>query len=140
MAKAKTTTIKKPSSKKAFSKEMQLFWYERMQLIRIFEQKAGQLYGQQKIRGFCHLYIGQEASAVGAATALEKDDKWITAYRDHGHPLALGTSSNAVMAELFGKVKGCTQGKGGSMHIFDKDVNFMAVMELSEPKYLWALE
>jgi pyruvate dehydrogenase E1 component alpha subunit len=125
MAKAKTTSSKKSSSKKTFSKETQLFWYERMQLIRIFEQKAGQLYGQQKIRGFCHLYIGQEASAVGAATALEKDDKWITAYRDHGHPLALGTSADAVMAELFVKATGCTKGKGGSMHMFDKEVNFM---------------
>lgn len=125
MAKAKTTSSKKSSSKKTFSKETQLFWYERMQLIRFFEQKAGQLYGQQKIRGFCHLYIGQEASAVGAATALEKDDKWITAYRDHGHPLALGTSADAVMAELYGKVTGCTKGKGGSMHMFDKEVNFM---------------
>ncbi|MEQ8519771.1 MAG: pyruvate dehydrogenase (acetyl-transferring) E1 component subunit alpha [Cytophagales bacterium] len=132
MAKAKTSTkkssstsSKKSSAKKGFSKETQLFWYERMQLIRVFEQKSGQLYGQQKIRGFCHLYIGQEASAVGAATALDKDDKWITAYRDHGHPLALGTDPNAVMAELFGKATGCTKGKGGSMHMFDKEVNFM---------------
>ncbi len=125
MAKAKTTTDKKSDSKKGFSKETQIFWYERMQLIRVFENKSGQLYGQQKIRGFCHLYIGQEASAVGAVTALEKDDKWITAYRDHGHPLALGTSPNAVMAELFGKATGCTKGKGGSMHLFDKEVNFM---------------
>lgn len=115
----------KSSSKKSFSKETHLFWYEKMQLIRIFENKSGQLYGQQKIRGFCHLYIGQEASAVGAVTALEKDDKWITAYRDHGHPLALGTSANAVMAELFGKATGCTKGKGGSMHMFDKEVNFI---------------
>ena len=124
MAKAKSTS-KKSGTKKTFSKDTYLFWYEKMQLIRLFENKAGQLYGQQKIRGFCHLYIGQEASAVGAATALEKDDKWITAYRDHGHPLALGTSPNAVMAELFGKADGCTKGKGGSMHMFDKDVNFM---------------
>ncbi len=95
-----------------------------MQLIRIFEQKCAQLYGQQKIRGFCHLYIGQEASAVGAVTALTKDDKWITAYRDHGHPLALGSSPKAVMAELYGKATGLSKGKGGSMHMFDKEVNF----------------
>lgn len=107
-----------------FSKETYLYWYESMLLIRRFEEKAGQLYGQQKIRGFCHLYIGQEACASGAVTALEKGDKWITAYRDHGHPLALGTSPNAVMAELFGKKTGTTKGKGGSMHIFDKSVNF----------------
>jgi len=96
-----------------------------MKLMRRFEEKAGQLYGQQKIKGFCHLYIGQEACAAGAVTALTKDDKWITAYRDHAHPLALGTDPGAVMAELFAKSTGCSKGKGGSMHIFDKEVNFM---------------
>lgn len=96
-----------------------------MKLMRRFEEKAGQLYGQQKIKGFCHLYIGQEACAAGAITALTKDDKWITAYRDHAHPLALGTDPGAVMAELFAKSTGCSKGKGGSMHIFDKEVNFM---------------
>jgi len=96
-----------------------------MYLQRKFEEKAGQLYGQQKIRGFCHLYIGQEACSSGAVSALTKDDKWITAYRDHGHPLALGTDPNRIMAELFGKVTGTTKGKGGSMHIFDKEVNFI---------------
>ncbi|MGV3587364.1 MAG: pyruvate dehydrogenase (acetyl-transferring) E1 component subunit alpha [Adhaeribacter sp.] len=108
-----------------FSKETYLRWYEMMQLMRKFEEKAGQLYGQQKIKGFCHLYIGQEACAAGAITALTKDDKWITAYRDHAHPLGLGTSPNAVMAELFAKATGCSKGKGGSMHIFDKEVNFV---------------
>ncbi|MCU0449616.1 MAG: pyruvate dehydrogenase (acetyl-transferring) E1 component subunit alpha [Bernardetiaceae bacterium] len=108
-----------------FSKETYLFWYESMVLMRKFEEKAGQLYGQQKIRGFCHLYIGQEACAAGAVTALRKGDKWITAYRDHAHPLALGTSPNAVMAELYGKATGCSKGKGGSMHMFDKNVGFM---------------
>jgi len=108
-----------------FSTETYLFWYESMVLMRKFEEKAGQLYGQQKIRGFCHLYIGQEACAAGAASALEKGDKWITAYRDHAHPLALGTSPGAVMAELYGKATGTTKGKGGSMHIFDKAVGFM---------------
>jgi pyruvate dehydrogenase E1 component alpha subunit len=83
------------------------------------------LYGQQKIRGFCHLYIGQEACASGAVSALKPGDKWITAYRDHGHPIALGTDPKAVMAELFGKETGTTKGKGGSMHIFDKSVNFI---------------
>lgn len=108
-----------------FSKETYLFWYEKMQLLRKFEEKAGQLYGQQKIKGFCHLYIGQEACALGAVTALTKDDKWITAYRDHGAPLALGTSPNAIMAELYGKATGSSKGKGGSMHIFDKEHNFV---------------
>lgn len=94
-------------------------------LQRKFEEKAGQLYGQQKIRGFCHLYIGQEACSSGSYSALTKDDKWITAYRDHGIPLALGSDPKAIMAELFGKQTGSSKGKGGSMHIFDKSVNFV---------------
>jgi pyruvate dehydrogenase E1 component alpha subunit len=108
-----------------FSKEVYLTWYEQMQLMRKFEEKAGQLYGQLKIKGFCHLYIGQEACVAGAVSALEKGDKYITAYRDHAHPLALGTSPNAIMAELFAKATGCSKGKGGSMHMFDKQVGFM---------------
>ena len=109
----------------AFPKETYMQWYEQMQLMRKFEDKAGQLYGQQKIKGFCHLYIGQEACVAGQVSALEKGDKYITAYRDHAHPLALGTSPNAVMAELFAKATGCSKGKGGSMHMFDKEVGFM---------------
>lgn len=108
-----------------FTKDTYMYWYESMYLMRKFEEKAGQLYGQQKIRGFCHLYIGQEACASGAITALTKDDKWITAYRDHAHPLGLGTSARAIMAELYGKATGCSKGKGGSMHMFDKSVNFI---------------
>ncbi len=118
---AKKTTKKSGE----FSKEQYMEWFRSMQLMRRFEEKAGQLYGQQKIRGFCHLYIGQEACASGAVSALEKDDKWITAYRDHGHPLALGTDPGRVMAELYGKATGVSKGKGGSMHMFDKEVNFM---------------
>lgn len=120
---AKKTAATK--SKVKYSKETYAYWYESMLLMRRFEEKAGQLYGQQKIRGFCHLYIGQEACASGAISALTKDDKWITAYRCHAHPLGLGTDPGAVMAELFGKATGTTKGKGGSMHIFDKERNFM---------------
>ncbi|MEB2783589.1 pyruvate dehydrogenase (acetyl-transferring) E1 component subunit alpha [Algoriphagus persicinus] len=120
---AKRTVATK--SKVKYSKETYIFWYESMLLMRRFEEKAGQLYGQQKIRGFCHLYIGQEACASGAISALTKDDKWITAYRCHAHPLGLGTDPGAIMAELFGKATGTTKGKGGSMHIFDKEKNFM---------------
>jgi pyruvate dehydrogenase E1 component alpha subunit len=116
---------KKEEAKVKYSKEQYLYWYESMQLQRKFEEKAGQLYGQQKIRGFCHLYIGQEACSSGSVSALEKGDKYITAYRDHGHPLALGTDPNRIMAELYGKVTGTTKGKGGSMHIFDKEVGFV---------------
>jgi pyruvate dehydrogenase E1 component alpha subunit len=110
--------------KAEFSKETYMRWYEMMYLMRRFEDRAGQLYGMQKIRGFCHLYIGQEACAAGAITALTADDNWITAYRDHAHPLGLGTSARAVMAELYGKETGISKGKGGSMHIFDKSKNF----------------
>lgn len=116
---------KSTAKKAAFSKAQYMEWYESMLLMRRFEEKAGQLYGQQKIRGFCHLYIGQEACAAGSVSALEKGDKYITAYRDHAHPLALGTDPNRVMAELFGKSTGVSKGKGGSMHMFDKEVNFM---------------
>jgi pyruvate dehydrogenase E1 component alpha subunit len=121
MAKQKPST----PTKVQYSKDQYMTWYESMMLQRKFEEKAGQLYGQQKIRGFCHLYIGQEACSTGAVSALTKDDKWITAYRDHGFPLALGTSPQAIMAELYGKATGTTKGKGGSMHIFDKEHNFM---------------
>lgn len=115
---------KKEGSQTKFTKDTYLFWYENMQLIRKFEERSGQLYGMQKIKGFCHLYIGQEACVSGAITALTKDDKWITAYRDHGHPLGLGTDPGAIMAELFGKETGISKGKGGSMHLFDKERNF----------------
>ncbi len=116
---------KKESSKKLqYSKEQYLWWFENMLLQRRFEEKSAQLYGQQKIRGFCHLYIGQEACSSGSVSALKEGDKYITAYRDHGFPLALGTDPNAIMAELFGKETGTTKGKGGSMHIFDKERGF----------------
>lgn len=111
-------------AKVKFTKEIYKKWYEQMMLIRRFEEKSAQLYGQQKIRGFCHLYIGQEAVIAGTMSAIEKDDKLITAYRDHGHALACGISANEVMAELFGKVTGCSKGKGGSMHMFSKEHNF----------------
>jgi pyruvate dehydrogenase E1 component alpha subunit len=112
------------ANKTEFPKETYLFWYESMQLMRKFEERAGQLYGMQKIKGFCHLYIGQEACVSGAVSALTKDDKWITAYRDHAHPLALGSDPKAIMAELFAKETGISKGKGGSMHMFDKEHGF----------------
>lgn len=121
--KAKSEPVMK-EGKIEFSKETYLFWYDSMQLMRKFEERAGQLYGMQKIKGFCHLYIGQEACVAGAVSALTKEDSWITAYRDHAHPLALGTDPKAVMAELFAKETGISKGKGGSMHIFDKAHNF----------------
>lgn len=123
---ATVTEKKKVSAPKKLQHpaEQYMFWFENMLLQRRFEEKAGQLYGQQKIRGFCHLYIGQEACSTGAASALTKGDKYITAYRDHGIPLALGTSAKAIMAEMYGKKTGTTKGKGGSMHIFDAENGF----------------
>ena len=91
-----------------------------MMLIRRFEERCAQSYQQAKVGGFCHLYIGQEAVAVGSIAALQDDDPIITAYRDHGHALARGMDPRYAMAELFGKVSGCSKGKGGSMHFFDK--------------------
>ncbi|MFS8082860.1 MAG: pyruvate dehydrogenase (acetyl-transferring) E1 component subunit alpha [Ginsengibacter sp.] len=101
-----------------FSKETYLYWYELMLLLRRFEEKAGQMYGMQKIRGFCHLYIGQEAIAAGCMTATNPDDIFITAYRDHALAIAKGVSAKSCMAELFAKATGCSKGKGGSMHFF----------------------
>lgn len=89
-----------------------------MLLLRRFEEKAGQLYGMQKIRGFCHLYIGQEALAAGCMTATKPEDTFITAYRDHGLAIAKGVTAKSCMAELYGKATGCSKGKGGSMHFF----------------------
>ena len=110
--------------KTTFSKETYLFWYESMLLMRKFEEKAGQLYIQQKIKGFCHLYIGQEALVAGAVSALKKDDNMITAYRDHAHPIGKGMDPKYIMAELYGKITGCSKGKGGSMHMFSAEHRF----------------
>ena len=98
--------------------------YRQMVLIRRFEERAAEQYAHGKIGGFLHLYIGEEAVAVGAIHAMEPRDHLITHYRDHGYALALGLDTGAVMAELFGKATGTTQGRGGSMHISDVDRNF----------------
>ncbi len=96
-----------------------------MLLIRRFEEKAAEMYAAGRIGGFCHLYIGQEAIAVGAVPLLRPDDYVIATYREHGHALARGMSPDVVMAELYGKIGGCSRGKGGSMHLFDRELNFM---------------
>ncbi len=98
---------------------------EKMLLIRRFEEKAAELYALGKIGGFCHLYIGQEAVAVGAISALGPDDYIFCSYREHGHALARGMDAGAVMAELAGKATGCSKGKGGSMHLFDTRIGFL---------------
>src|SRR5215203_385932 len=99
--------------------------YRQMLLIRRFEEKSAEAYVAGKIGGFCHLYIGQEAAGVGAISAIRKDDYVLASYREHGLALAKGMTSRSIMAELFGKATGCSKGKGGSMHMFDKSVGFL---------------
>jgi pyruvate dehydrogenase E1 component alpha subunit len=100
-------------------------YLRQMLLIRRFEEKAGEAYSLGKIGGFCHLYIGQEAVAVGSIATLREDDYLTSAYREHGQALARGITARAVMAELFGKATGCSHGKGGSMHLFDASLGFL---------------
>jgi pyruvate dehydrogenase E1 component alpha subunit len=111
-------------TKEIFNAETLIAVYEKMLLLRRFEEKAGQLYGMGLIGGFCHLYIGQEAVALGIEYASDEKDSIITSYRDHGFILARGSNPEAVMAELMGKATGCSKGKGGSMHIFDLEKRF----------------
>lgn len=99
-------------------------YYRKMTLIRRIEEKSAELYGQGKIGGFLHLYIGQEAVGVGACAALQPQDHVITAYRDHGVAIAVGVEAKSVMAELLGKASGTSKGKGGSMHLADVSLNF----------------
>jgi pyruvate dehydrogenase E1 component alpha subunit len=105
-------------------KEELLKYYKDMLLIRRFEERAGQMYGQGLIGGFCHLYIGQEAVVVGVEAAMEEGDQLITGYRDHGHMLAMGMDPKGVMAELTGREDGYSKGKGGSMHMFSAEKQF----------------
>lgn len=105
----------------SFSKEQYLEWYELMLRIRRFEERALMMYGQQKIRGFCHVYIGQEAVAAGIESAIRPEDAIVTAYRQHGTALGRGISTKEAMAELFGKATGVVNGKGGSMHFFSAE-------------------
>jgi pyruvate dehydrogenase E1 component alpha subunit len=102
-----------------------LGWLRQMLLIRRFEERSAMLYQQGKIGGFCHLYSGQEAVAVGSIGVLREDDYVITAYRDHGHAIARGMEPRAGMAEMLGKAAGCSKGKGGSMHFFDAEKGFL---------------
>ena len=99
--------------------------YRQMLLIRRFEEKSAEVYVAGKIGGFCHLYIGQEAVGVGTISAIRKDDYVLASYREHGLALAKGMPARSIMAELFGKATGCSKGKGGSMHMFDKSLGFL---------------
>lgn len=122
-APAKKNTGKR-NEKTKVTNETYLTWYETMLRIRRFEERALMLYGQQKIRGFCHVYIGQEAIAAGLQTALRQEDPMITGYRQHGLALSRGITSREAMAELTGKATGIVKGKGGSMHFFSKEKYF----------------
>jgi pyruvate dehydrogenase E1 component alpha subunit len=125
--KKKTTTTKASNGKattKKYDKKTYLTWFETMYRIRKFEEKTLFAYSQQKIRGFCHVYIGQEAIGAGLVTGIRQEDKVVTAYRQHGVALARGLDSNSCMAELYGKRTGCVKGKGGSMHFFSAKHNY----------------
>jgi pyruvate dehydrogenase E1 component alpha subunit len=126
---ARKTAVKAaPTADKAASaapdKDALLAFYRTMLLIRRFEERAGQLYGMGLIGGFCHLYIGQEAIAVGMQAIKRPGDQVITGYRDHGHMIAAGMDPKSVMAELTGRAAGASHGKGGSMHMFNTDAGF----------------
>ena len=121
----KKNTKSKAKKSLDFSKEQYIKWYKDMLLMRKVEERVGHLYIQQKFGGFCHLYIGQEAIVAGTVSACEKGDKHITAYRDHAHPIGLGVHPKYMLAELYGKKTGMSKGKGGSMHMFNKEVNLM---------------
>lgn len=122
-----TQVLSKARRKKAtatFDKATYLQWYEVMLRIRRFEERTLMAYGQQQVRGFCHVYIGQEAIAAGIVSALRPEDGIVTGYRQHGIALARGMSARSCMAELFGKATGCVKGKGGSMHFFSREKHY----------------
>ncbi len=124
--KGRTKPARKSTSPALYkaSKDELIKFYREMLTIRRFEEKAGQMYGQGQIGGFCHLYIGQEAVVVGIQDVLREGDSIITGYRDHGHMLAAGINAAAVMAELTGRASGISSGKGGSMHMFSTENGF----------------
>jgi len=124
MAQAVEKSMRKKNKSKSYSKETYLTWYETMLRIRRFEERTLMLYGQQKIRGFCHVYIGQEAIAAGMVTAIRPEDAVVTAYRQHGIALCRGIPADQCMAELYGKATGVVKGKGGSMHFFSREKRF----------------
>ncbi|HEU4902546.1 MAG TPA: pyruvate dehydrogenase (acetyl-transferring) E1 component subunit alpha [Flavisolibacter sp.] len=117
-------TVLQQAKREGVEKAHALLLLEQMMLVRRFEEKCAELYTQEKIRGFLHLYIGEEAVAVGVLQALNEEDYILATYREHGHALARGMDPGVVMAEMYGKQEGCSRGRGGSMHLFDKRKNF----------------
>src|SRR6516162_5193242 len=115
-----STTLDKPRLTRPHVQEL----LRQMIRIRRFEDKCAELYTQEKIRGFLHLYDGEEAVAVGVIPVLENDDRVVATYREHGHALVRGVPMRTVLAEMYGKQEGCSRGRGGSMHFFDRTTNF----------------
>ncbi|MBK9272231.1 MAG: pyruvate dehydrogenase (acetyl-transferring) E1 component subunit alpha [Saprospiraceae bacterium] len=124
ISKSKQAKSTNGTSFRNYDKNTWLTWFETMYRIRKFEERTLMMYSQQKIRGFCHVYIGQEAIAAGLVTGIRKEDAVVTGYRQHGIALCRGLSSKSCMAELYGKATGCVKGKGGSMHFFSKEHRF----------------
>ena len=120
----KANDFSKSPANQTLTPEDKILYYSQMVRIRRFEERSLRAYQQGHIGGFLHLYIGQEAVAVGSVSVMNADDHIITAYRDHGHAMAVGMDMDECMAELFGKKTGCSKGKGGSMHFFAPDKNF----------------
>lgn len=120
-----TTRTSDTDTLEDIGRERLLTFLHQMVFLRRFEERAGELYTKGKIRGFLHLYTGQEACAVGAISALRPEDRVLSHYRDHGHAIVKGVDPKAVMAELFGKATGCAGGRGGSMHLFDVTKNYL---------------
>jgi len=120
-----TTRTTATDSIEGISREQLLDFLYQMVFLRRFEEKCGEMYTKGKIRGFLHLYTGQEACAVGAISVLRREDRLVSHYRDHGHAIVKGVDPKRVMAELFGKATGCAGGRGGSMHLYDTSVNFL---------------
>lgn len=116
----KDKTQEKPTTDRDHGLEL----LEQMIMIRRFEEKSAEMYTKSKIRGFLHLYIGEEAVAVGVMQSLSKEDNILATYREHGHALARGIDPGSIMAEMYGKLEGCSMGRGGSMHLFDADTKF----------------
>jgi pyruvate dehydrogenase E1 component alpha subunit/2-oxoisovalerate dehydrogenase E1 component len=122
--KIKETTSSSKKSKRSVNRQHARRLLHQMMRIRKFEEKAAEMYTKLKIRGFLHLYIGEEAVAVGVMEALQDEDAVVATYREHGHALARGLSADVIMAEMYGKQEGCSRGRGGSMHLFDKKLRF----------------
>ena len=120
----RATPARRTASRPAVDRDHALHLLREMLRVRRFEERCVELYSAERIRGFLHLYIGEEAVAVGAMQAIRPDDAVVTTYREHGHALVRGLSMESVMAEMFGKVTGCSRGRGGSMHLFDRATRF----------------